>query len=138
MTTFSFENRWAASVARTLVPAGVLGGVTGEVDVGARFAEEVERSPWFAALFIRLAVWMTWFAPLWMLRRPRTFGSLPEAERCATLDALSKSRFYLVRQASSFLKLIACVLLMGDEPTLARVGAYRLGERRTTALRSLP
>jgi hypothetical protein len=122
----SFERRWAAVIARALVPAGALGGALDAIDLGARYADECAVSPWQPALLYRASLWLTWLAPVWMSARPRSFGGLDGDERVALLERLMKHRRYLVRMAGLFLKLAICSLLLGDEATLAQLGAYRL------------
>jgi hypothetical protein len=126
VTLFRFEERWARAIGRALVPRGALGGALDDIDLGARYAHECAISPWYAALAFRASLWLTWLAPLWMLGRVRTFGGLDEATRVVVLERLLKHRVYFVRMAGLFLKLAICSLLLGDEATLARLGAYKL------------
>ena len=126
MTLAACERRWAATIARALVPAGALGGTLAGIDFGQRYADECARSPWYAALLFRASLWLTWLAPCWLFERPRTFGGLDAAAQVALLERLLKHDRYLVRMAGMFLKLAICTLLLGDEATLAGLGAYRL------------
>jgi hypothetical protein len=126
VTLYGFERGWAATIARGLVPAGTLDGALDGIDLGARYAEECALSPWYAALLFRSSLWLTWLAPLWMLGRPRSFGGLDAEAQVAMLERLLKHRVYTVRMAGMFLKLAICTLLLGDESTLAQIGAYRL------------
>ena len=128
MTLADFERRWAAAIGRALVPEGALGGALDAIDLGARFAEECAISPWYAALAFRASLWLTWLAPLWMLGRPRTFGGVDGETRVVVLERLLKHRVYLVRMSALFLKLAICGMLLGDTPTLAQLGAYKLGK----------
>ena len=129
MTLLPFERRWAATIARALVPEGALAGSgvdLGAIDVGARYAEECAISPWYAALAFRASLWLTWLAPLWLLGRLRTFAGVDGETRVVVLERLLKHKRYFVRMAGLFLKLAICGLLLGDEPTLAGIGAYKL------------
>jgi hypothetical protein len=126
MKLFPFEERWVAAIAHALVPPGALGGRLDGIDIGARYAHECAISPWYAALAFRASLWLTWLAPLWMLGRLRTFGGVDGDTRVAVLERLLKHRVYFVRMAALFLKLAICGLLLGDEPTLAQIGAYKL------------
>ena len=132
MTLSSFERRWAATIARALVPADALGGTLAGIDLGRRYAEECALSPWHAAIVFRASLWLTWLAPLWMRSHARTFGGLDGDARVALLERILKHRRYLVRMAGMFLKLSICSLLLGDESTLAQLGAYRLAPPVTT------
>jgi hypothetical protein len=126
VTLLPFEARWAATIGQALVPKGALGGALDKIDLGARYAEECAVSPWYAALAFRASLWLTWLAPLWMLGRLRTFGGVDGETRVAVLERLLKHRIYFVRMAGLFFKLAICTLLLGDEPTLAGLGAYKL------------
>ena len=129
MTLAPFERRWAATIARALVPPGALAGAgidLGQIDVGARYAEECAVSPWYAALAFRASLWLTWLAPLWMLGRLRTFTGVDGETRVVILERLLKHKRYVLRMAALFLKLAICGMLLGDLPTLAQLGAYRL------------
>ncbi len=129
MRLAGFERRWAATIARALVPADALAGVgvdLGSIDLGARYAAEHDGSPWQPALLLRFALWLI---GLWPLPRVRTFGGLDEAARAALLERLLKDRRYVVRMTAMMFKLVVCSLLFGDESTLQRIGAYKLEPR---------
>lgn len=136
----AFEVRWAAAIGRTLLPPGLLGGVVDDVDLGARFAEDLAASPWEAALMTRLALWLVWLAPLWPAFWPlfwrgrfSHFGALARDEQEALLEQLLVSPVYLVRTAALFLKLSFCSMLLGDVRALGRIGAYGLGAAATSS-----
>ena len=126
MTLAPFEVRWADRIGRALVPKGALDGIVDDVDIGARYAEECRVSPWYAALAFRASLWLTWLAPVWMMLRPRSFGGVDGDTQVAILERLLKHRVYFVRMAALFFKLAVCTLLLGDEATLAALGAYKL------------
>jgi hypothetical protein len=129
VTILPFERDWAQTIGRALVPADALAGFSVDlagIDVGARFAEECAVSPWYAALAFRASLWLTWLAPMWMMLRPRTFGGVDGETKVAILERLLKHRVYTVRMAALVLKLAVMSLLLGDEPTLAQLGAYKL------------
>jgi hypothetical protein len=122
MQLWSFEVRWARVIGRALLPPGVLGGVVDDADLGALWQDETRRSRWDGALLLRVSLWLTWFAPLWMLRGFSTFGGA--GDKVEILEALLKSPRYLVRMAALFLKLTATSLLLGDERALKQMQAY--------------
>jgi hypothetical protein len=119
-----FEERWARVIGRALLPAGILDGVVDDSDLGALWHDEYRRSRWDGALLLRVSLWLAWLAPLWMLKRLRTFGGVDDKLRVEILEALLKSRFYLVRMAALFLKLTGTSLLLGDERALKQLQAY--------------
>src|SRR5262249_16069003 len=128
MALRGLEERWAETIGRPIAPRGVLGGVVDDVNLADRFDEEHSDSPWQAAFLLRLSLWLTWFAPLFVLGRFRTFGGLGEADRITLLDRLLESRRYYIRLAALFLKLETTTLLLGDQRALQQLGAYGLGE----------
>jgi hypothetical protein len=128
------EERWARVIGRALLPPGMLGGVVDDVDIGVRWQDEYRRSRWDGALLCRVSLWLVWFAPLWMGRKFSTFGGLDDQARVEVLEAILKSRRYLLRMAGLFLKITATSVLLGDERALRQIAAYdyprSLGERR--------
>ena len=128
MALAGFEKRWADTIGRTITPRGVLGGVADDVDLGAQFFEEHRDSPWQAAFLLRLSLWITWLAPLFVIGRFHTFGGLREDDRVRVLDKLLDSPRYYVRLAALFLKLETTTLLLGNQRALEYLGAYGLGE----------
>ena len=126
MPLSSTEQRWGATIARTFVPRGVLGGTTDALDAGPLLAEDDSHSPWYTALLLRAAIWLVWLSPLWTLRAPRTFGGLSDDDRAVLLEALLHHSTYPVRQAVNYLKLVSCSVLLGSVPVLEHLQAYRL------------
>jgi hypothetical protein len=125
-----FEIDWARAIARALVPPeelhGVLAGAFDGIDAGARYADECAASPWHAALLLRASLWLTWLAPIWLWGKLSTFGGLDGDERAQLLERLLHDGRYLVRTAAMFLKLMICQVLLCDQATQARLGAYDL------------
>ena len=139
MSLWRFEVRWADAIGRTLLPRGILGGVVDDVDLGQLYGLEYGDSPWYIRLVMRASLWLTWLAPIWIRKRPRTFGRLAQAEREAVLERLLSSDHYNIRLTLMYFKLTVTTLLIGDPRALARLGAYGLGgEKPPRALRSLP
>lgn len=95
--------------------------------LAAALAERLHASPPWAAVSMRFAVVLLWFAPLWHLRRLRTFGGLSLAERVALWEALLAHPVYFVREAVGLLKLFLCLTHLGDAALLGALGAYGLG-----------
>lgn len=136
MKLLSFEVRWGRTLGRALLPEGALGAAVDSIDLGEAFRRECMSPPWYAALVLRLSLWMAWFSPIWLSapsasgRRFATFGALARAEQEAQLEALLASPSYVVRSTAFFFKLTACLALLGDERVLARIGAYEHGRLR--------
>jgi hypothetical protein len=127
MRLWQFEIAWARVIASAFLRPGVLGGAAEGRDLGGRIAEQVAGAPWFAAIVVRLALWLVWFAPLFTVRAFRTFGGLDEERREACLDALMHSDLYEVREVLKIYKLNLTLALIGREEVLAHIGAYDLG-----------
>jgi hypothetical protein len=127
-----FEIRWAATIGRALLPPGLLGGVVDDVDLGEAYRRECAEPPWYAAFLLRFSLWLTWLAPPLVMRRFRTFGGLDPAAREAVLEKLLDSPIYVVRATATFLKLASCMLLMGNQRALRKIGAYEYGRHEET------
>lgn len=126
MSLLPFEIDWARVIGRAFVPAGALDGALDGIDAGARYADECASSPWHAAFVMRLSLWLTWLAPVWLRGRLRTFGGLDALEQASLLERLAAHRVYVIRTSAMFLKLLLCQVLLCDEATLAQLGAYDL------------
>lgn len=126
-----FEIRWAGTIGRVVLPLGLLRGVVDDVDLGDEVRRECAESPWYAALVLRVSLWLTWLAPLWVLRRPRTLGGLDPNLRQVVVERLLASPRYAVRAMMTLLKLTMCVRLLGDERVFAGIGAYEHGRAVT-------
>lgn len=128
MRLLAFEERWAQVAGRSLIPASIYGGLRGDIDFGAELRERARRYPIWTLSLLRAALWLLWFSPLWLLRRPCTFGSLPTAEREEVLEVLLDHRSYAVRQLVDLLKLVLCLIFLGNRELLTHLRAYDLGD----------
>ena len=126
MTFSSRERRWAKTIGEAMIPASTFGGLAGTRDIGAEVARHAAESPWYMAIVLRLALWITWLSPLFVVGRARTFGGLDEAARVVCLERLLKSNRYLVRQLLLVLKMSICMAVIGCVEVLTRLGAYDL------------
>jgi hypothetical protein len=123
-----FEGRWAEAVGRTLLPKGICQGALDHVDAAAYFDQELSSSAWYVALLLRLALWLTWWSPPFVLGRWHTFGGLSEAERAETLERLLTARLYELRMAVNMLKITFCGVMLGERQYLEQLNAYGLAE----------
>jgi len=88
-------------------------------DFLARFEKTAPPSMRFgfrAALFAA-----TWLSPL-LIRRLPPLSRLPQEERERGLEALAKSRFYLLRQTMLVLKAVACFCYGADAKVRREAG----------------
>lgn len=113
------------AVIGALLPPGGPEGLPGAFEAGfAEFETGFRRAAplpmrlgWRAALFVG-----AWIAPLLIKRLP-PLDRLPENERADALEALGKSRFYLVRQSSLLLKAVVS-FGYGSTPLVRKVVGY--------------
>jgi hypothetical protein len=124
MTLTSFERRWARQIGRSLLPADALGGSTAGGDIGEEVAHHAAESPWFSTMVLRLGLLITWFAPLFVLGRPRTFGGLDEPDRVRCLERLLEARVFVFREIMMLTKLGFCSVMMGRESVMLYLAAY--------------
>jgi hypothetical protein len=129
------EARWAEVIGRGFAPQGVvLDGIVDEASIGEGVRDEARSSPWYFAIGLRAAILLVWLSPIWRLGRLKTFGGLSSEEQVELLETLLKSRLYPVRLALMLLKLTVCMILVGEERALRRVGAYHLKEEGDTVV----
>jgi hypothetical protein len=129
-----FEERWGQIVAASLLPpvspaAQDSAPRPGGFDYGPLLRAQLREAPWWAAITLRLSIWLLWFSPLFTRGQARTFGAVPEAEREALLEETLSHRSYLLRECAGMFKLFACLAYLGEEPVLRRLGAYDLHAR---------
>jgi hypothetical protein len=114
----------------------MFGAAVDAIDLGEAFRRECAGPPWYAALVLRLSLWMAWLSPIWLGRRSAggvhrrrlaTFGALDRDAREAMLEAMLSSPRYVVRATAFYFKLTACLALLGDERVFRRIGAYEHG-----------
>lgn len=113
------------AVIDALLPPGGPEGLPGAFEAGfAEFEEGFRRDApatmrvgWRAALFVA-----AWVSPL-LIRRLPPLDRLREEDRATALEALGKSRFYLVRQSSLLLKAVVS-FGYGSTPLVRKVVGY--------------
>jgi hypothetical protein len=126
---FRFERRWMVRVFEAMLPAGVDPRLTlgaEEVPLGRFVDEFLGRARLESVTGLRAGVWMIMLAPLFVLRRFRTFVGLDPAERREVLDRVSRSNIYLVRESAHFLKIIGCLAFCGLTTVQRQLGIYPL------------
>jgi hypothetical protein len=124
---FRFERRWLMVVFETMLPSGAHPGMPlGGRDVPlGRFVDDLAASlPLTALLGVRAGLWLVMAAPLLLGRTRRPFTRLRLDEREELLDRLRRSDSYLVREAVTFLKLLACLGFCGLGPVQRRLGIH--------------
>lgn len=118
------EFRWAEAAYGTIFPrcpdAGFPLGIV-DLDLEGFLAQIRSELPWLTAMGIRLAIWVVALAPLFVLGRLTTIVGLGDDERLLLLNALFKSRFYVIRQAVVGLKATGAFLWAGDPRVRARI-----------------
>jgi hypothetical protein len=109
----AFEERWATAVLAGFAPEGGPGiaPAQGEVDYVGAVRRMMHASTRQAAIGLRLALWLTALAPLWLFGRLRTFTSISAERRTEILERMLSHRFYIVREIAFFLKMSACLAM---------------------------
>ena len=128
MALTRWEMHWADVIGRTLIPKGVQGGVIDNVSPSERLVDEARLSPKPVAFLYRIALVMVWFAPLFVVRRLCTFGSLNEDDRVRVFEALLAAKNYEIRMIATVLKITFCASMLSERSLLLRLNAYGLAE----------
>lgn len=129
---WDFEQRWAQHVLAAFAPeAGPgLSPAANEVDyvtTTRRMLRQV--NPW-AAIGLRLAIWIAALAPFWLWGKFVTVSKLAGTRRAELLRALLAHRFMLVRELTLLLKLCAAIALLGTPSVRARSGYDQVAEAK--------
>jgi hypothetical protein len=120
----NFERRWARHVLAAFAPSAGPGLTPGleEVDYQAVFGRMLRgASPW-AAVGLRLALWIAALAPIWLWGRLTTVTKLASERRSELLRQLLHHRAFAVRELTLLLKLCAAMALLGTPSVRARSG----------------
>ena len=120
----AFEKRWARHLLAAFAPpeGPGLAPAPGEVDYLGVLARMVRgASPW-AALGLRLAIWIAALAPLWLWGKVTTISKLAAERRTQLLRELLGHRAFVVRELTLLLKLSASMALLGTPTVRARSG----------------
>lgn len=109
----AMERRWAVAVLEGFAPVGGSGLAPreGEVDYLSTIQQMMRASTAKAAFGLRVGLWIAALAPLWLLGKAKTLGSLSRERRAELLAKLLEHRFFLVRELTLLLKLSACMAM---------------------------
>jgi hypothetical protein len=121
MKLLSFEHRWAEAALAAMFPGDeALIGIA-VMNVAAFLADVMARLPARAALGLRVAIWLTALAPIFLLGRPTTFRRLTAAQRERVVSMLVASRWYVLRSLVLMLKMFGALLYASHESVRARM-----------------
>lgn len=91
------------------------------LDIEGYLTQTFQRIPLEPAIGLRLAIWFIALAPLFLLRRARTFHGLGADDRERVLALLAMNPFYAVRQLVLGLKAWAALFYAGNANVRARI-----------------
>jgi hypothetical protein len=136
-----FERRWLLRVFETIFPSGVVPqlsrGAAG-VPTGRFVDDFAAHAPLLALVGLRAGLWMLMLAPLFILRRCRSFLGLTGVERVLVLDRMRRSNRYLVREAAMLLKTVACLGFCGLAAVQEPLGIHPTDETPPIWARKAP
>ncbi len=122
-----FERRWLVRVFEELLPSGAderLAIGAADVPMGRFVDDLLAHSSVEFALGLRLCMWLVMLAPLFVLRRFRTFFGLSPSDKAMVLERLRGSSVYIVREAPMLLKTIGCLGFCGLPPVQHALGIH--------------
>lgn len=121
----AMEQRWAVAVLEGFAPVGGpgLAPQEGEVDYLTTIRKMMRASTGIAAFGLRLGLWLATFAPVFVLGKLKTMGSLSRERRAELLEKLLSHRLYLIRELTLLLKLSACMAIFA-RPALRERSGY--------------
>ncbi len=124
----AMERRWAAAVLEGFAPVGGAGlaPAEGEADYLGAMEQMMRASTRKAAFGLRVALWIAALAPVWLLGKLHTLGSMSREGRAEILARLLAHRVFLVRELTLLLKLSACMALFA-RPSLRERSNYDRG-----------
>jgi hypothetical protein len=119
-----FELVWARAAFEAIFP-GHAGGARGigTMDIEAYLEETFGNIPLEPAVGMRIAIWTTALAPLFVLGRFATLHRLSAPDRERVVSRLVVNPVYAVRQLVLALKAIAALLYAGDREVRAAMVA---------------
>jgi hypothetical protein len=124
LTWTPLERRWGRDLLAAMIPANpdaALPGL-GEVDLGSFWQRYERTAPPLLRFGFRFSVAsLTLLGPA-LVGKATMFGRLTAAERDEVLRRAASSRFYVVRQLVTTVKLMACLGYFGDERVRERLG----------------
>lgn len=117
------ERRWMLVLFDAILPARpgsrlALGAKDVPSDV--LVADLYRAAPGHFTLGLRAAIWLAYWSPV--VRRLRSFGRLSREERVRHLKWLAGSRFYLLREAPTLLKMVATLAFGALPEVQTRIG----------------
>ncbi len=121
-----FERRWALEIFNTILPSGAdqrlpLGAA--DLPLEHLVRDVCARAPKRFVLGFRVAIWLVVWSPMFVLRKLKRFTKLSSSDRLALIQRLGGSDRYLIREAVTLLKMVAC-LGYGGLPVIQRQVGY--------------
>ena len=123
MKLSQFETAWAEAEMHAIFPGASEEGwpTSARWTCAASSAGSCDGCWLRAALGLRLAIWMVALAPVLVLGRLATFGSLALVDRERVLTRLAASSWYAVRSLVTLLKTMGALLYAGNQAVRARM-----------------
>lgn len=123
MNLLPFERKNVQAILEGFAPHDTEGGLAplpGEVDYLFAFETVRLSGTERARLGVRVALWFTLLAPIWLGVAFCSMASLPVQQRAAILDRMLGSDVFIVRELALLMKIGAAFALMGAPSVRAR------------------
>jgi len=123
MNWTALERRWRDALMAAMLPRveGVDLPGYAELDHAAFWQRFYAVAPPLLRFGLRVAVWVITWWPLFTLRAARPLHRLERSERDDVLTSLGASRWYLVRQLVTTVKMVGCFAYFNNDAGRAAV-----------------
>ena len=138
---FNFERRWLVAVFAVVIPSGAdprMPFGAAQAPMGRFVDDLLEHAPLQFVLGLRACLWMLMLAPLFMLRRFRTFLGVEPSTQLALLERFRISSIYLVRETPLLFKTVGCLGFCGLPSVQRQLGIRPTDKTAPGWARGLP
>lgn len=124
---FNFERRWLVAIFAVLIPAGAdprFKYGAEQAPMGRFIDDLLTHAPLEFVTGLRATLWMVMLAPLFTIKRFKTFLGVDHEAQLRVVERLRTSDVYLVRETPLLFKTIGCLGFCGLPPVQKELGIH--------------